>query len=212
MSLLDRYRANWPRVGGLIGMAGAGALALNHDRMSKRRLLSAMNLVALLAHQYEEYEDPGYFPGQFNGGLFHSDKPDRYPLNTNTALIVNVPLAYTFYVLPIVFPKKRWLGLAPVLFGFGQAVGHGLIFSRLAKAWYSPGFLASFLLHVPIGIQYLRALGDEAPIERSDMSRAVPYMIAFAVSSIAAPNVLLSDKNSPYRFTAKQVGRYTNAA
>ena len=26
--------------------------------------------------------------------------------------------------------------------------------------------------------------------------------------SIAAPNVLLSNKNSPYRFTAKQVGRY----
>ena len=117
MSVLDRYRASWPRVGGLLAMAGAGALALNHDRLSKRQLLSAMNLVALMVHQYEEYEDPGYFPGQFNGGLFHSDRPDRYPLNTNTALIVNVPLAYTFYVLPIAFPRKRWLGLAPVLSG-----------------------------------------------------------------------------------------------
>ena len=37
----------------------------------------------LLVHQYEEYEDPGYFPGQFNGGVFHSEEPDRYPLNTN---------------------------------------------------------------------------------------------------------------------------------
>ena len=212
MGLLDRYRENWPRVGALVAMGGAGALALSHGRLSKRQELSALNLLALTVHQYEEYEDPGYFPGQFNGGLFHSDQPDRYPLNTNTALIVNVPLAYTFYVLPIVFPKRRWLGLAPVLFGFAQAVGHGLIFSRLAKARYSPGFLASFFLHVPIGIQYMRALHEDAPIERSDMARAVPYMIAFAASSIAAPNVLLSDKNSPYRFTAKQVGRYTNAA
>ena len=77
MSLLDRYRDNWPRVGGLIAMGGAGALTLTHRRMSKPRLLSAMNLLALLVHQYEEYQDPGYFPGQFNGGLFHSDQPDR---------------------------------------------------------------------------------------------------------------------------------------
>ena len=212
MSLLDRYRANWPRVGGLLGMGGAGALALSYHRMSRPQLLSALNMLALLVHQYEEYEDPGFFPGQFNGGMFHSDEPDRYPLNTNTALLVNVPLAYTFYALPIAFPRKRWLCIAPVLFGFGQAVGHGLIFNRLAKDRYSPGFLASLFLHVPIGVQYLRALRNDAPIERSDMARAGGYMIAFAVSSIAAPNVLLSDKNSPYRFTTKQVGRYTNTA
>ena len=210
MSLLDSYRQNWPRVGGLLGMAGAGALALTHQRLSKPQALAASNLLALFVHQYEEYEDPGYFPGQFNGGVFHSDEPDRYPLNSNTALIVNVPLAYTFYVLPIVFSKPRWLGIAPVLFGFGQAVGHGLIFNRLAKDRYSPGFLASLLLHVPIGIQYLRALHEDGPIERCDMARAGAYTVAFAVSSIGGPNILLKDKNSPYRFTAKQVGRYTS--
>ena len=94
--VLDRYRANWPRVGALVAMGSAGALAMTHGRMSKPQLLSALNMLALLVHQYEEYEDPGYFPGQFNGGVFHSDKPDRYPLNTNTALIVNVPLGYAF--------------------------------------------------------------------------------------------------------------------
>ena len=111
-------------------------------------------MLALLVHQYEEYEDPGFFPGQFNGGVLHSEQPDRYPLNTNTALIVNVP----------------------------------------------------------IGIQYLRALRDDGPIERSDMAGAGGYTVAFAVSSIAAPNVLLSDKDSPYRFTAKQLGRHAGAA
>jgi hypothetical protein len=194
----------------VIATGSAGALALSHRRMSKPQLLSALNMLALLVHQYEEYEDPGYFPGQFNGGMFHSDKPDRYPLNTNTALMVNVPLAYTFYALPIAFPKQRWLGIAPVLFGFGQAVGHGLIFNRLAKDRYSPGILASLFLHVPIGIHYLRALREEAPIEHADWRKAGPYTIAFAASSIAAPNALLRDKDSPYRFTAKQVGRHTS--
>ncbi|MFF9432049.1 hypothetical protein [Streptomyces sp. NPDC014746] len=40
-------------------------------------MLSALNWGALLVHQYEEYEDPGYFPGQFNKGLFKSAEPDR---------------------------------------------------------------------------------------------------------------------------------------
>jgi Protein of unknown function with HXXEE motif len=210
MSLLERYRANWPRVGAVIAMGSAGAIATTHRRMSKPQLLSALNMVALLVHQYEEYEDPGYFPGQFNGGVFHSDEPDRYPLNTNTALIINVPLAYAFYALPVALPKQRWLGLAPVLFGFGQAVGHGLVFNRLAKDRYSPGFLASLFLHVPIGIQYLRALRDEAPIDHADWNKARLYTVAFAISSVAAPNMLLRDKDSPYRFSAKQIGRHTS--
>ncbi len=204
--MLDRYRQDWPRVGALLGMGIAGATALSSKRLSRPQRFAALNFAALTAHQYEEYEDPGYFPGQFNAGVLHSDEPDRYPLNTNTALIVNVPLAYTFYALPIAFPRQRVLGIAPVLFGFLQAAGHGTIFPRLAGDRYSPGFLASLLLHVPIGVNYLRALHAEEPIKRSDLAKAAVYNLAFAISSIAGPNILLKNKNSPYRFTAKQMG------
>jgi hypothetical protein len=96
-----------------------------------------------------------------------------------------------------------------VLFGFGQAVGHGLVFNRLAKDRYSPGFRTSLRRHVPIGIRYLHALRDEVPIGRADWRKARIYTIAFAAGSVAAPNVLLRDKNSKYRFTARQVGRHT---
>jgi hypothetical protein len=44
-----------------------------------------------------------------------SDRPDRYPLNQNNALIVNVFAAYPFYLAPVFFPEAIWLGLAPVL-------------------------------------------------------------------------------------------------
>jgi hypothetical protein len=54
MGLLDNYRAHWPRVGAVLGMGGAGALALTHRRLSTPQLLSALNLLALLVHQYEE--------------------------------------------------------------------------------------------------------------------------------------------------------------
>jgi hypothetical protein len=49
-----------------------------------------LSLISLFLHQAEEYRYPGYFPGMVNLVMFASPQPDRYPLNTNTALIVNV--------------------------------------------------------------------------------------------------------------------------
>jgi hypothetical protein len=123
---LDRYRKQWPRIGGVLAMAVGGTVALTARRMSRPQLLSAVNFGSLLVHQYEEYVDPGWFPGQFNRGLFKSDQPRNYPLNQSTALCVNTVFAYPFYIAPVLFPKNRWLGLAPAFFGMAQAVGHGI--------------------------------------------------------------------------------------
>ena len=136
-----------------------------------------MNLGAVMVHQYEEYVDPGWFPGQFNRGLFRSDSPRNYPLNTNTALCVNTAFAYPFYVAPVLFPKNKWLGLAPVLFGISQAFTHGVVFPLRAGDRYSPGFLASILLHVPIGITYIRALRAAGPISGGDWAKGVAYTL-----------------------------------
>jgi hypothetical protein len=70
--------------------------------------------MALIAHQYEEYVEPGYFPGQFNRGLFKSDSPRNYPLNPQTAMVINTGLAYPFYLAPVLFPKEvAWTGTSP---------------------------------------------------------------------------------------------------
>ncbi len=124
---MRNYRDNWFNVGAVLAIAIAGALALSHQRkLSRSRLFSALNFAASLVHQFEEYGFPGYFPGHLNSGLFKSDKPDRYPLNANSALIINTALAYPFYVLP-------------VLFGFSQAVGHGFIFPASRRSATAPG-------------------------------------------------------------------------
>jgi len=204
---LDTYRKQWPRIGGVVGMALGGAVTLTSRRMSKPQMLSALNWGALLVHQYEEYQDPGYFPGQFNKGLFKSAEPDRFPLNTNNALCVNVPFAYPFYILPIVFPKTKWLGIAPALFGIAQSFAHGILIPRLAGAKYSPGFLASFFLHIPLGVRYLQSIG---PIKRSDWVKGAAYMVVFAAVGVAGPNLVMSDHHSPYPFTKEQVGPYVD--
>jgi hypothetical protein len=205
---LDGYRRQWPRVGGVLAMALGGITALTAGRMSKPQTLSAVNFGALLVHQYEEYQDPGWFPGQFNHGLFKSDSPRNYVLNTNSALCVNTAFAYPYYIAPILFPRTRWLGLSPVLFGMGQAVGHGIIFPRLAGDKYSPGFLASALLHVPIGITYIRAVQADRPLTKAEWAAAIAYTVAFAAVGVAGPNIVMHDKNSPYAFTAAQMGHH----
>ena len=205
---MRNYRDNWFNVGAVLAMAIAGALAISHRRLSSSRLFSVLNLAALMVHQFEEYGFPGYFPGLLNGGIFKSDKPERYPLNTNSSLIVNVVAGYPFYLLAVLFPKRRALALAPVLFGFAQAVFHGIVPPLRAKARYGPGFLSAFFLHVPIGINYLRAIGSERSPGRGELARAAAYALAFAALGIGVPLRLLRDEESPYRFTKRQVGPY----
>jgi hypothetical protein len=63
-------------------------------------------------------------------------------------------------------------------------------------------------LHVPIGIDYLRAVGSERPLERGEWARAAAYTLAFAALGIGGPLWLLRDNESPYRFTNRQMGPY----
>jgi hypothetical protein len=210
------YRAQWPRIGAVLALGVGGATALAARKLTKPQLLAALNFGALLIHQYEEYQEPGYFPGQFNRGLLRSDSPQNYPLNTDIAMWINTAIAYPVYFAPVVFPAKKWLGLTPALFGFGQAVGHGIIFPRLGRVegsayTYSPGFLASLLLHVPLGLAYVRAVREDGPISRADWVKSVAYLIAFAALGVAAPNALLRDANSRYAFTEAQMGPYATA-
>jgi hypothetical protein len=102
--------------------------------LPENRLTATGDLGAPLVHQYEEYQDPGWFPGQFNRGLFKSNSPRNYPLNTHASMCMNTAIAYPYYIAPILFPKARWLGLGPVFFGMMQAAGHGAIFPRNRRA------------------------------------------------------------------------------
>lgn len=212
-SALDIYRKNWPRIGGVLGMVIGGVIALaSRGKVTNLRALSAMNFIALLVHQYEEYEDPGYFPGQFNRGLFKSDSPLNYPLNTHNAMCINTAIAYPFYTLPVLLPKIKWLGIAPVLFGMAQAVGHGVIFPVASRTKYSPGFLASIFLHTPIGLAYLTALRKQGRVTGDDWIKGVAYTVAVAFFGVASPNLFFRDKNSPYAFTEAQMGPFATPA
>lgn len=75
----------------------------NHSDIQKILIFSFMSL---LVHQFEEYGIPGGFPSIFNIVMNGERKtPDRFPQNANLAMIVNVIMAYPFYLLAVFFLK-----------------------------------------------------------------------------------------------------------
>jgi hypothetical protein len=194
-------------------MAALGGVStlIAGKRLDKIRALSVMNFIALLAHEYEEYVEPGYFPGQFNRVIFKSDQPRNYSMNTNTAMLVNTTAFYPFYIAPIIFPKVKWLGLPPVVLGIFQSIAHGVMLPRMAHARYSPGFLTATLRHVPIGFSYIKALRTQGPISRATWIKSAIVTVIFVIFGVAVPQILGRDRNSPHAFTAKQMGAYDTA-
>lgn len=90
----------------------------------------------------------------------------------DTDLVMLVTIAY-----PITSPRScsqsQVAGLSPVLFGMAQAVGHGITFPRIAGDKYSPGFLASALLHVPIDAAYIKAVQADRPLAKAEWAGAI---------------------------------------
>lgn len=206
--LLDSYRREWPRVAAVQAMVlGGASLLAGRKTQTNLRALAVMNAMTMCAHQYEEYVDPGWFPGMVNVGLFKSDQPHNYPFNAHSAMCANISFR-ALYVPAMIFPKVKWLGLPPVLLGIFQAVAHGILMPRVLHTKYTPGALTAALLHVPIGINYLSALRAQGPIGRSNWFKTALVLLFFLVVGVAFPNIRGADKNSPYPFTAHQMGPY----
>jgi hypothetical protein len=205
---VDFYRREWPRIAAVQAMAlGGVSLLAGRRNQTNLRALAVMNAMTMCAHQYEEYVDPGYLPGQVNVGIFKSDQPRNYPFNANSAMCANISFR-ALYVPAMLFPKVKWLALPPVLLGIIQAVAHGVVMPRIVRARYSPGALTACLLHLPIGITYLRAVRAQGPVGAGDWRKSLAVLAGFAVFGVAAPNMRGRDRNSPYPFTAHQMGPY----
>jgi hypothetical protein len=71
-----------------------------------------------------------------------SPAPNRYPLNQNSAIVVNMLAASGFYLVTVFFPNVIWLGLALVLFGLLQFVVHGVVTNVKVRSVYNPGLAA----------------------------------------------------------------------
>lgn len=145
---MNMVRKHWQDFGLLLGVGVSLYVLLNWGMIWELRGIVGFSFVSILIHQFEEYRWPGTFGGLFNIAIFKSARPDHYPLNPHSAMIINLLIAYIFYLLPVLFPTVIWLGLAPVFMGFFQIVWHGVFANLKIRSFYNPGlFTAIFSIY-----------------------------------------------------------------
>src|SRR5438046_2758681 len=91
------FRRHWYDVGLVVALLASITLVVLWRDMDVLQRLLLLNFIAILIHQYEEYGWPGGEPGIINIAIQPSPTPDRYPLNQNSAMVINVLAAYLFY-------------------------------------------------------------------------------------------------------------------
>jgi len=199
---LSFLRRHWFDVG--LALALIVALFLIFDRFHGLSLLLWINLIALFLHQFEEYRFPGGFPGMMNRVMFSSDQPDRFPLNSNTALIINLGVGWLLYFLAALFGTKLvCLGMAVILVSTGNFIAHTFLFNIKGKTHYSPGMATAILLFLPISVYffYLVIMGNLA----SPLDWVLGIVLGIALNYLGILKMIdwLKNRNTPYIFPAK---------
>jgi hypothetical protein len=202
-------RRHWYDIGGVIAIGAAAYLAIFWNQLETLVRIQLMSFIAILVHQFEEYRFPGGEPAIMNKVIQPSDIPDRYPLNQNSAMITNVLIAYTVYLLPVFLPHVIWLGLGPMLMGFSQFIVHGIMTNRKLKSIYNPGLGAVVFLHFPIGIFYIYYVVSNGLVRGTDWILALIYLAIIAgVVVNGLTYKVLANRNSKYPFDQVEMERF----
>lgn len=192
-------RYHWFDIGGVLAVV-VGVYVFFTPLSQLSRVLW-ISLMALFVHQFEEYRYPGYFPGMINLVLFASNQPDRYPLNANTALIVNVLVGWLFYLLAAVFGAHIiWLGIVTMLVSIGNVVAHTVLFNLKGKTFYNPGMVTADILFVPIALAFFVLIVHDQAATSFDWILGVGLGIALNYIGILKLIDWLKDEQTAYIF------------
>ena len=199
---MNTLRQHWFDIG--LGLAITAGVFLVFSHLSPLSILLWISLISLFLHQFEEYRYPGYFPGMMNTVMFSSQQPDRYPLNSNTALIVNLGVGWLFYFLAAVSGEKvLWLGIATILVSAGNFIAHTFLFNIKGKSIYNPGMGTADLLFLPIVVYFFVLVIHGGLATPLDWGLGVVLGVALNYHGILKMIDLLKDKNTRYIFSQR---------
>jgi hypothetical protein len=194
-------RKHWYDLGAVLALATLAAVGMCHARLTDYEFLMWLSLVSLFFHQLEEYRIAGTFPGMVNRVLFRSNAPDRYPLNTNTALVINVLLGWAVYFLAAIGGERFiWLGMATILVSFGNVLAHTVVFNIKGRTIYNAGMATSLLFFVPCIFFFFKIIHGENLVTATDYIIGIPLGVALNVFGVLKMITWLSDKNTNYIF------------
>lgn len=181
-------------------------LGAAHAALTNYEVLMWLSLAALLCHQLEEYRVVGTFPGMLNRVMFKSETPDRYPLNTNSALAVNVVVGWSAYFMAALLGEHAvWLGLATIMVSLGNIVAHTFVFNIKGKTFYNAGLATSWLLFAPCVFCFFRIVTGQGLASPTDYLIGIALGVVFNVFGIFKLIRWMADKHSPYTFARRNL-------
>ena len=199
-------RNHWYDLGGIFALIVLIYVGAFNSAMGHYQLLMWLSLVSLFFHQLEEYRIAGTFPGMVNRVMFHSTEPDRFPLNTNTAFMVNVVVGWATYLAAALLGEQAvWLGLATILVSMGNIIAHTLVFNIKGKTLYNAGLATSWLFFAPCVYCFFKITRAEDLITINDWLIGIPLGIALNVVGILKLIEWLADKDTPYIFPKRNL-------
>lgn len=203
---MNFLRKHWYDMGGFLSIIVLAFLYIHLKSLSNYQILMYLSLISLFLHQLEEYRFAGTFPGMMNSVMFKSDMPDRYPLNTNTALIINVVVGWLFYFLAAYFSEKAiWLGIAVIMVSFGNFIVHTFVFNIKDNTFYNAGMITSWLFLAPSVYFFFYIVYSENLITTNDYLIGIPFGIALNVIGVLKLIDWLKDKNTKYIFDQRNL-------
>lgn len=169
---------NWYRLGAAALVIWIIGLLVCRPVLSPIQWLLIFNLMALLAHQFEEYQLPGGAPLIINRVIYNETTlADRYPGNALSICLVNTS-AWILYLLSICFYRVYWLGLGLIFFSLFQILGHVLEMNIKLHTWYNPGMATTILLFLPLGWRYIEVVATRHLVSGWDWFYGVLVLIA----------------------------------
>ncbi|MGJ5712806.1 HXXEE domain-containing protein [Staphylococcus auricularis] len=140
----------------------------------------------------------------------NSPRPERFPLNQMSALLINWGTALILYIPPIFFPEKIWFGLSPILFGgLAQLIVHGVVNNKMMGTLYNVGLATVLFGHFPIMVIYIIYIHTQHLVSGWDYLIGVIIMVVWYVVGV---RLLISkgfeNINSPYPFAPEEMARF----
>jgi hypothetical protein len=181
--MLGLLKRHWFDLGSMLAAITLLLVLLLHPGLSAYQTVLWLSFASLCLHQMEEYRIPGTFPGMINSVMFKSDRPDRYPLNMRSAMVINTGLGWCTYLLAALFAERTvWLGIATVLISLGNVVAHTFLFNIKGRSVYNAGMATCWLFFVPIAFFFFHVLYSEQLASTSDWAIGLPLGILLNVA------------------------------
>jgi hypothetical protein len=202
---MHQLRKHWFDLGGLFSILVIICLYYQSHYVSTIQVILCVNLIALFIHQLEEYRYPGYFPGMMNTVMYKSDLPDRYPLNSQTSLVVNVLVGWLTYILALIFANTYiWLGIATMLVSLGNFIAHTFLFNFKGRTFYNPGMATAILFFLPIVIWFSNYMCTH---NTTVLNWITGIALGLALNVIGILKVIdwMADRNTSFLFETRQL-------